>query len=650
MLSNPHIPFSASWRPLAAWLARDLQRRRSLFFAVDALLLGGAMVSAMTMSFLEDGREMAWLQVGFFAGLSLGVKLPVLYAFGLYNVSWRYVGVRDMVSILWASTLGSTLLFSLLMAARYLGDGPVLAVRTLVLDSLLSLVLLGSLYAGKRVWHEWLRSWDGVARRRVLIVGAGSAGEQVARRLREEANSEFRAVGIVDDDAAKMGSTIHGVPILGTRREIPDLVARLLPDELWIAMPSIPGNIIRETVELGRKAGLRQVRIVPGLGSLINGQVRLADLRPVQPEDLLRRDVVHVNTEQVSGYLTGKCVLVTGGAGSIGSELCRQIAKFGPDLLVLLDQDETGLFNIQNALAVEHSSVTTQAVVANICDADKVERVFREYRPNVVFHAAAYKHVPLMELQPDEAIKTNVLGTQNLGFAALRWKATNFVLVSTDKAVNPRSVMGATKRAAEVVIQELNRAGTTEFVAVRFGNVLGSRGSVVPIFQEQIARNGPVTVTHPEMRRYFMTVQEAVMLVLQAGAIGTGGEVLVLDMGEPVKIVDLARQLISLSGLEPDRDIPIVFTGLRPGEKLFEDILTAEEGTTATCHDRIFAARVNGTLRGEALQQCLLELQVAVRTGDRSRMVLALRKVAPTFEPYEDELARETELVASVED
>ena len=302
---------------------------------------------------------------------------------------------------------------------------------------------------------------------------------------------------------------------------------------------------------------------------------------------------------------------------------------------MLLDQDETGLFTVQNSLATKFPSIATEAVVADICDAHKVDRMFQGFRPAVVIHAAAYKHVPLMELHPDEAIETNIFGTHTVGAAALRWGTERFILISTDKAVNPTSVMGASKRAGEVVIQDLNRAGSTRFVAVRFGNVLGSRGSVIPTFQEQIARGGPVTVTHPEMRRYFMTIEEAVLLVLQAGADSKGGQVLVLDMGEPIKILDLARQLISLAGFEPDRDIPIVFTGIRPGEKLFEDILAAEEGTSATRHDRIWAARGNSTLSGGDLASCLLELHAAVTSGDRARMVSCLRRIVPKYQPSE---------------
>ena len=624
-------------RQLRLWVARGRHRRRAAFLAFDAVLLVVAMSVAVSLGFPERTSLVPWTQIAFFGALSLTVKLPILQLFRLYDVSWRYVGVRDLVSLAAALTMGTAALIAMTFIAERFADRPAFATAGLVIDYLMSLVLLGGFLASRRVAREWLAAGQQAHGTTVLIVGAGDAGEQVARRLREDANTPYRALGFVDDDPAQLGSTIHGVRVLGPRDHIPRLAVELHIDEMWIAMPSASGAVRRETVALGWSAGFKHVKFVPGLGALLNGQVRLADLREVQPADMLGRQAVHIDTAEVNAFLAGKRVLVSGAAGSIGSELCRQVAEFGPSSLGLLDHDETGVFNIQNALKVEYPLVATQGVVANVCDEGKVSRVFESFQPDVVLHAAAYKHVPLMELHPDEAIRTNVLGTQTMGLAAVRWGVSSFVLISTDKAVNPTSVMGATKRAAEVVVQELNRVGVTRFVAVRFGNVLGSRGSVVPIFQEQIRRGGPVTVTHPEMQRYFMTTEEAVLLVLQAATIGRGGEVLVLDMGEPVKIIDLARQLITLSGYEPDRDIPIVFTGPRPGEKLFEDILTAEEGTTATRHERVFVARGDGAAGGEGLGPAMIHLQAALRGGDKQQMVAALRRIVPTFNTNEAE-------------
>jgi FlaA1/EpsC-like NDP-sugar epimerase len=506
-----------------------------------------------------------------------------------------------------------------------------MSARFLVMDAMLAGVLIGLSRTKARIVREWGYRRQKPNSRRVLIVGAGDAGAQVARALASEADSGYVAVGFVDDDATKTGTVINRVMVYGTRNDIPRLSLPLGVKEIWIAMPSAPGKAVQDTVRIAREAGIRKVKVVPGFSALMSGEVKLTDLRDVRIEELLGRDPVRIDTASVSSFIEGKTVLVTGAAGSIGSEFCRQVASFNCGLMVVFDQDETGVFNLTRALQAENPALAIEPVVGDVRDAAKINSVFRRHRPHVVFHAAAYKHVPLMEENPDEAIKTNVFGTRNVAAAAKEWGAQKFVLVSTDKAVNPTSIMGATKRAAEVLIRTMGQSGPVSFVAVRFGNVLGSRGSVVPVFQEQIARGGPVTVTDPDMRRYFMTIPEAVLLVLQAGAIGENGQVLVLDMGEPVKILELARQVIRLSGLEPE-DIPIVFTGMRPGEKLFEDILTAEEGTSATNHDRIFTARINDSMTQKHLRRHLAEMERAVASGDDARLISALKVIVPTYQ------------------
>ncbi len=421
--------------------------------------------------------------------------------------------------------------------------------------------------------------------------------------------------------------------MLGKRTEIPQLAEKYEVEELLIAMPSVASRVIRETVDLGRRAGLKQIKILPGFHELISGRVGLADIREVQLEDLLGREPVHIAVREIESYLKDKVVLVTGAAGSIGSELCRQIAKFNPKELFALDQDETGLFYIENELREKFSDLKLHAIIADIRDQPKIERIFSQVRPQVIFHAAAYKHVPLMELHPDEAVKNNIFGTLVVAEAAQKWGAEKFVLISTDKAVNPTSVMGATKRVAEMLIQALNCHGKTQFTAVRFGNVLGSRGSVIPVFQEQIKRGGPVTVTHGDMKRYFMITSEAVLLVLQAGAMGQGGEVFILHMGEPVRIEDLAREMIRLSGYEPDKDIPIVFTGQRPGEKLFEELLTSEEGTIATRHEKIFVAKLTSQVPEELLQKHLKRLEALVGQNAKEEIIRLLQGMVPTYRP-----------------
>ncbi|HBN96904.1 MAG TPA: polysaccharide biosynthesis protein, partial [Firmicutes bacterium] len=423
----------------------------------------------------------------------------------------------------------------------------------------------------------------------VLIIGAGDGGVLVARELRNHYGTRVRLVGFVDDDPAKQNQSILGFPVLGPKEEIPDLVEQYGVDEIIISMPSVPRRVIREIVAVAQETG-RTVKILPGVFDLIDGNVTVNKIREVQIEDLLGRDPVKVDIAGMSGYIADHVVLVTGAGGSIGSELCRQIVALKPQTLLLLDNCENNMYEIEMELKAK-SDVPLVALVKDIRDRGAIEAIFSKYKPQVVFHAAAHKHVPLMEQNPEESIKNNVYGTYQVAWAAHRHKTERFVLVSTDKAVNPTSVMGASKRIAEMIIQYLDTISSTTYVAVRFGNVLGSRGSVIPLFRKQILAGGPVTITHEKMIRYFMTIPEAVQLILQAGALATSGEIFVLDMGEPVAIMDLAMTLIRLSGLQPYIDIDIKVTGMRPGEKLYEELLTDEEGVNATTHERIFVAK-----------------------------------------------------------
>src|SRR5690606_4625761 len=398
---------------------------------------------------------------------------------------------------------------------------------------------------------------------------------------------------------------LGGVRVLGRRDQVGELVRRYRVDQIIIAMPSVPQRVIQETINLCKDTGA-QLKILPPLPALMVGHVRVQDVRDVQIEDLLRREPVKTDLSLISGYLRGRKVLVTGAGGSIGSELCRQVCALSPEQLIMVGHGENSIFEIQQELTQRFPDVLVTPVIADIRDRAKMDRIFRTYKPHVVFHAAAHKHVPLMEAYPDEAITNNVLGTRNVAEAAAAHGVERFVMVSTDKAVNPANVMGASKRLAELVVQSMQARGTgTRFVSVRFGNVLGSRGSVIPIFKKQIAAGGPVTVTHPEMRRYFMTIPEAVQLIIQAGAMGKGGEVFVLDMGEPVRIVDLARDLIRLSGYEPDKDIKIVYTGPRPGEKLFEELINDGEAVHRTNHEKIMV--LNGALADPKIVDGVLE-------------------------------------------
>jgi FlaA1/EpsC-like NDP-sugar epimerase len=612
-------------------LTNGLSRKLTLTF-LDAVIFSIAIYLALLMNRGQSALEAfdVWTMIA----VVLIVKLSVFTTLGIYRISLSYLGLRDVARIIRAVTV-SSLIFGLVSIIFWATDLWIYSVPVIVIDYLITLFLIGGLRSTRRMYYQVLRRYPAASVRRALIAGAGSAGELTLRAILQEKHSETLPVGLIDDDQAKQGMTIHGIPVLGKREDIPRLVPTLGIQELLITMPSAPSSVIKEFVQQGRKAGLKKIRVLPALHSLIDSKVTVSDLHDIQVEDLLGREPVEIQTSDIEYYLKGEVVLVTGGAGSIGSELCHQIATFQPELLVVLDQDETGLFQLRQNLTRRFPALKLSAVVGDIQDKSRVNSVFSNFKPRVVFHSAAYKHVSMMEENPAEAVRNNVLGTQVVGEAACFYGADKFVLISTDKAVNPTCVMGATKRLAEILVQDLNERNSCRFMAVRFGNVLGSRGSVVPIFREQIQRGGPVTITHPEMRRYFMTPSEAALLVLQAGAIGVGGEVFVLDMGVPVAVLDLAREMIQLAGLEPEKDIPIVFTQPSPGEKLFEDILTAEEGTVATKHHRIYKAKTNGAAgksNGD-LHNVLEQLRILAGQDSREGILKALCDIVPNFCP-----------------
>ena len=464
--------------------------------------------------------------------------------------------------------------------------------------------------------------------RRVLLVGAGVAGTLVIREI-HGACRHMHVVGFVDDDRLKLGSHVQGIEVLGPTALIPDLVASLAVDEIILCIPAAPEPDVRRILHICRRTSAH-IKTLPPLHELLTGRATIAENRDVELDNLLNRAPVRFDREAAARYVAGRVVMVTGGGGSIGSELCRQIAALGPSRLVLVGRGEFSIYSIDLELRERFPGLEIVPLIADVRDLDRMSRVFERHRPQVVFHAAAYKHVPLMEGNPGEAVLNNVFGTRVVATLAADFGAETFVLISSDKAVNPSNVMGATKRAAEMVVQELATRSPTRFLSVRFGNVLGSRGSVIPLFRRQIAQGGPITITHPDVIRYFMTIPEAVHLVLQAGSIAEGGEVFVLDMGEPVKIVDMARDLIRLSGLEPDVDIEIRFTGLRPGEKLYEELLTVAEGTTATRSRKIFVARPEPLDRAH-LDLCLTRLRHAAMAGDDQAVRRGLKSLVETF-------------------
>lgn len=464
---------------------------------------------------------------------------------------------------------------------------------------------------------------------RVLIAGAGVAGFMVAREIQEHHALGLSLEGFVDDDPDKQGKSILNKPILGTIKEIPAVAEKLSIDRVLICIPSAPGKVIRRIVQECEEAEV-EFKIVPGIFEILDDRVKVSRMREVRVEDLLRRKAVVSDLKAIKDHIVEKDVLVTGAAGSIGSELCRQISDLKPSTLIALDNEETNLFELELELCQRWPDSKLEIVLCDIREIERIERVFEDFKPNVVFHAAAYKHVPMMERFPDEAVFTNVLGTRNVAEVSKKSGVERFVFISTDKAVNPTSVMGASKRIAEMVVGSLSEESGTRFIVVRFGNVLGSRGSVVPIFKRQISRGGPITITHPEMIRYFMTVPEAVQLVIQAGSMGNGGEIFVLDMGEPVRIVDLAKDLIKLSGLEPEIDIDIEFVGIRPGEKLYEELFTENESLDATKNERIFltmAEEVDKTLFEKQLSN-LLRLAGDL---DRDGVLSQIKEIIPMY-------------------
>ncbi|MGI9952923.1 nucleoside-diphosphate sugar epimerase/dehydratase [Moorellaceae bacterium AZ2] len=566
--------------------------RTLLLIVIDVFIINLALFLALWLRFesIFSPRYIRYLQEAFrLAPLATCIYITCFYLFRLYHRLWRYASIGELLSITGATLTGTMAVVSWTYFRMVPGYFP-LPRSIFVLWGLLIIALVGASRLFWRLLREYpfpgLPQPGGQA---VLIVGAGDAGAMVARELRNRNGGDIRPIGFVDDDPLKQGRQLYGLPVLGTREDIPRLVERFEVGEIIIAMPSVRGRIIREIVEICHGTGAK-LRILPGMYDLIEGKVKVDPIREVRIEDILGREPVEVDLEAIAGYLTGEVVLITGAGGSIGSELCRQVARFKPELLVLLGRGENSIYEIHQELCHSFPEVRLAQVIADVRDETAIDQAFRKYRPAVVFHAAAHKHVPLMEMNPAEAIKNNVVGTWIVARAADRYKSKIFVLISTDKAVNPTSIMGASKRVAEMIVQYMAKKSGTRFAAVRFGNVLGSRGSVVPLFQRQIAAGGPVTVTHPEMTRYFMTIPEAVQLVIQAGALARGGEIFVLQMGEPVKIADLARNMIILSGYEPGQDIEIVFTGIRPGEKLYEELFTEEEKIDTTSHECIFVA------------------------------------------------------------
>ncbi|MCH8741636.1 polysaccharide biosynthesis protein [Patescibacteria group bacterium] len=601
------------------------QNRKVFFFFGDAILIIIAIYLAFFLRF--DGRIPSQYFEGVFQGaivLALIFSLPLFYFFRLYSFSWAYVSTSELISLVKAliisfSFFGATLL---IFGDELIFQGFPRSI--LVIGYFLIFIFSGTIRFSKRIYLQLFKASPKREKERILIAGAGDAGEQILRNIQAFRNSPYSPIGFVDDSASKKGVLIHGLKVLGKISDIPSLVKEKNIESLIIAFPTAGTRAIQEAVEQGRKAGLQKIKIIPSMDEVLEGKIGLEGLREVQVGDLLRRKPLALDQKSIENFIQNKVILITGAAGSIGSELCRQVAKFNPSSLILLDQDETGIFNISEELKNKYTQLKFFSIIADIQDAEKINKIFNQFLPHIIFHAAAYKHVPLMEKNPDEAVKNNIFGTKTVAEIARESGVEKFIFISTDKAVNPTSVMGATKRIGEMMCQILNRKNSTKFISVRFGNVLDSRGSVIPIFREQIKKGGPVEVTHPGMKRYFMLISEACLLVIQAGIIGKGGEVFVLDMGKPIKILDLAREMIRFSGLEPDRDIPIVFTEPRPGERLFEEIFTAKEKILATQNQKIFIAKLPA-IDEKKLNRALKQLKDETQKVEKESIIKTLK-------------------------
>ena len=563
--------------------------------------------------------------------LILLIKLPAFYYFRLFSGWWRYVGMSDLLDIIKAAAVSAPLVCAGVYAFHGFSNYPR---SVFVIDAILTVFLVGGTRFAIRAYYESARLH--LSHANTLIVGAGRAGSAVVRELKENEKLEYNPVGIVDDDPSKQGLKIQGVPVLGSTRELPRLIAKHDVAHILIAIPSATGKQMQRIIERCKESNV-DFRTLPALADIINGSVSFGSMRRVRVEDLLAREPVRLDLSRIRAKLEGKCVLITGAGGSIGSELARQIAQFNPGKLVLFDRSESDLFKIDLELSEGSASPNRVPVVGDILDVSRLREVFHGHKPHSVFHAAAFKHVPMMESNCFQAVTNNIFGTYNVALIAKQYGTGDFVMISSDKAVNPSNVMGVTKRVAELLILGLQR-DATRFVSVRFGNVLGSTGSVIPIFEQQIANRKAITITHPEARRYFMTIPEAAQLVLQASTMGKGGEIFVLDMGEPVKVVDLAHTLIRLSGLEPDRDIPIVFTGLRPGEKLFEELQLEGEGIKPTAHQKIRVLE-GGEVSFEQVGQWLEELTAIVGSKNVHNLVAKLKEIVPEYNPSKEILS-----------
>ncbi len=606
---------------------------------IDALFIVLSLSLALILRFEGNIPEQYINNATYLVPYYIILTIAFMHLFRLYHRMWQYASIGELYGIFKAITTSSLLV----VLCIYTVNLPNLPRSVYILSWLLIMIFIGGSRLGWRILRDYFISEKVSKGKNALIIGAGDGGAMVIRELLNNPGLNLTPMGLIDDNKYKQKLSVFDIPVLGKRRDIPAIVRERNIEEIIIAIPSASGKTIREIMEICSATDAK-VRIFQGTSGLLADKY---EFREIQLEDLLRRDPVELNLNKISGYIQDKSILISGAGGSIGSELCRQISSFLPKAIILVEYSENNLFQIEAELKEIYPGLVIQAELVDIKDKDRLHKVFKTYSPEVVFHAAAYKHVPMMEKHPREALKNNILGTKNMAEISHQVGVETFILISTDKAVDPSSVMGATKRIAELIIREMdNTSENTNFAAVRFGNVLGSNGSVIPIFEKQIKKGGPVTVTDKEMTRYFMTIPEAVQLVIQAGAMAKGGEIFVLDMGEPVKIMDLAADLIKLHGYEPDKDIKIEITGIRPGEKLHEELFTASEQMCATYHDRILVMEKEpDTHRVLDTIDTLLVKNVFFDSIDAIEVI---RKILPQFRADSVELGKK-EIVATIE-
>jgi len=583
-----------------------LNKNFLIVFFADAILLTGSLFLAYLIRFdlhLPHSHLALLYQL---LPIILIVKIGCFYFFDLYRGMWRYTSIADLLNVIKASSVSSLIIIFLILFthSRFIGFPR----SVFIMDWCFTILLISGYRLCIRLYFERISNGNTsfiptrqvltmffkkmVETKSLLIIGAGNGGEKIYREIRNNDRLQYTVIGFLDDDMSKVGRKIHGIPVLGKISNIKKIAKKVNADEALIAIPSATSEQMREILIHCRKSGLK-FKTIPGIGELINGKVTVNTIREVDYQDLLGREMIKLDEDKIGSYLENQCVMVTGAGGSIGSELCRQICRFNPHSIVMVERAESPLYEINHELKQDFSDIKTIAVLADVQDKEQLEKAFEAYRPQTVFHAAAYKHVPMLEMQPWKAVDNNIKGTANLAEITNKYDVGRFVFVSTDKAVRPVNVMGASKRIAEMLIQNQNGCGLshTKFMTVRFGNVVGSVGSVIPLFKKQIKKGGPVTVTHPEVTRFFMTIPEACQLILQAGAMGRGGEIFLLDMGTSIKIDDMARDLIRFSGFEPDVDIKIEYIGLRPGEKLSEELIIEGENVVRTSHEKIMVLK-----------------------------------------------------------